>query len=562
MVRAHTHAGRLRGRSDVSGRCIVTATGSYDVAMPGRLAGLVISLAVVAAACSSGDGDVTSTSTDRDDTTAATTTTITADSSDATDDATTDDRPTDEPPITDVAPFEPAPIEWESFDDTVDVATIDVPVDYADPDSETIELFLAKYNAIDQANRIGTLLVNPGGPGFGGSDFAFFASQIFDQPLLERFDILGWDPRGTGESEPAIDCIDDYDRYFNELDATPESDGERQLLVDTAEDFAAACQDNNAEILEFVGTNNSARDMDTIRRGLGEDTISYFGFSYGSELGATWATLFPDTVRAAVLDGASDPNADALESSLQQVQGFESSLATFLTQCSERTTCAFHNDGDAERAFDDLMNRLDADPLPSDGERPPVNRDVATTGVVQAMYSESFWPVLEQSLAAAADAGDGSGLLELADRYYQRMPDGTYGNELEAFQVISCADTSERKSIEEADAENELFTEVAPRLVPPGSAGGYFCTFFPPAVDPRVDITGAGAGPIVVIGTTGDPATPFDSTVRMSNTLEDGRLVIVEADQHTGYGVNRCVIDLVNDYLIDLEAPADETECR
>ena len=527
--------------------------------MRGRLVGFVISFAVAASACSSGDG-VSTTSTAEGDGVTTTTVAETDDDSTADDTAGVVDA-TDDSTADEVAPFEPAPVDWESFDDDVDVAVLDVPVDYADPTGDTIELFLARYRAIDQENRIGTLLVNPGGPGFGGSDFAFFASQIFDQPLLERFDILGWDPRGTGESEPAIDCIDDYDRYYNEIDATPDTDAERELLVDLAEEFAAECVDNNTEIIEFVGTNNSARDMDTIRRALGEDTISYFGFSYGSELGATWATLFPETVRAAVLDGASDPNADALESSLQQIQGFEASLATFLARCSERETCAFHNGGDAEGAFDELMASLDTDPLPSADGRPPVNRDVATTGVIQAMYSESFWPVLEQSLASAA-VGDGSGLLELADTYYQRMPDGTYGNELEAFQVISCADTAERKSVEETDAENELFTEVAPRLVPEGSAGGYFCTFLPPALDPRADIDGAGAGPIVVIGTTGDPATPFDSTVRMSNTLEDGRLVIVEADQHTGYGVNRCVIDVVNGYLIDLEAPADETECR
>lgn len=542
-------------RVDVPARRPDGGDGSYDVPMPRRLVGLVISLAVITTACSSGDSGASSTSTaDRlDDTSAPTNTTGTTDIT---------DEPAADGSTTEVDdPFEPAPIEWESFDDDVDVATLDVPVDYGDPGGATIELFLAKYRAIDQDNRIGTLLVNPGGPGFGGSDFAFFAAQIFDQPLLERFDILGWDPRGTGESEPAIDCIDDYDRYFNEIDGTPETADERRLLVDIAEEFAAECQAENADIVEFVGTNNSARDMDTIRRALGEDTISYFGFSYGSELGATWATLFPDTVRAAVLDGASDPAADALESSLQQVQGFEASLATFLAQCSAREDCAFHNDGDAETAFDELMARLDADPVASDGGRPPVNRDVATTGVVQAMYSETFWPVLEESLAAAA-RGDGSGLLELADRYYQRMPDGTYGNELEAFQVISCADTAERKTVEETDGENDLFTAVAPRLVPEGSAGGYFCTFFPPALDPRVDIDTAGAGPIVVIGTTGDPATPFDSTVRMSNTLEDGRLIIVEADQHTGYGVNRCVIDIVNDYLIDLDAPVDETECR
>ena len=526
---------------------------------PGRV--LVVAAAVLLAACSSGDPASTSTSTPAStDDDGASTEASTSERDDGTSTATgTTDAPAATPTAT-PPPFDPAPIEWDAFDEEVDVATLDVPVDYTDPDGPTFELFIAKYNAIDQENRIGTLLVNPGGPGFGGSDFAFFAAQIFDQPLLERFDILGWDPRGTGESEPAIDCIDDYDPYFNEIDSTPDSDDERQLLVDIAEQFAEECVTSNAEIIEHVGTNNSARDMDSIRRALGEDTISYFGFSYGSELGATWATLFPDTVRAAVLDGASDPEADSLESSLQQIRGFESSLQTFLAQCSERDDCLFHNDGDAESAFDELLARLDADPLPSDDGRPPVNRDVAVTGIVQAMYSESFWPALEQSLAAAAD-GDGSGLLELNDSYYQRSPDGTYGNELEAFQAISCADTPERKTIDETDAENDLYTDVAPRLAPEGTAGGYFCTFFPPSVDPRVTIDAAGAGPIVVIGTTGDPATPFDSTVRMSNTLEDGRLVIVEADQHTGYGVNRCVVDVVNDYLIDLVAPADETEC-
>jgi pimeloyl-ACP methyl ester carboxylesterase len=528
--------------------------------MRGPVGALLVVLSLSVAACSSGDEAASTTSTtvvdDIDE--SSTSSEETADVERA-DEATVDESADLQEPAP--AEFVPAPIEWEAFDDAVAVATLDVPVDYDDPSGPMFELFLAKYHAIDEENRIGTLLVNPGGPGFGGSDFAFFASQIFDQSLLEHFDILGWDPRGTGESEPTIDCIDDYDPYFNDIDATPESDEERQLLVDTAERFAGECVTKNADIVEFVGTNNSARDMDAIRRALGEDTISYFGFSYGSELGATWATLFPDTVRAAVLDGASDPNADSLESSLQQLEGFNSTLTTFLADCSERPDCAFYNDGDAEAAFDALLDDLDAAPVPGAEERPPVNRDVATTAIIQAMYSENLWPALEVSLAAASQ-GDGSGLLTLADSYYQRSPDGTYGNELEAFQVISCADTPDRKSIEETDAENARYTAVAPRLAPEGSAGGYFCTFFPAARDQRVDITGAGAGPIVVIGTTGDPATPFDSTVRMAETLEDGRLVIVEADQHTGYGVNRCVIDVVNTYLIDLVAPDDGTECR
>ena len=189
---------------------------------------------------------------------------------------------------------------------------------------------------------------------------------------IERFDIVGWDPRGTGLSEPAIDCIDDYDRYFASTDITPDDDTERQEIIGLAEEFADQCVANNEDYFAFVGTNNSARDMNAIREALGEEQISYFGFSYGSELGATWATLFPETVRAAVLDGAADPNADGLEASLQQAAGFEGTLTTYLAQCSDDPQCAFHNGGDAEGAFDELMESLDEQPIPSVPGRPDV----------------------------------------------------------------------------------------------------------------------------------------------------------------------------------------------
>lgn len=460
----------------------------------------------------------------------------------------------------DVASFEPGPLEWEPFDDAVDVATLEVPVDWADPDGPRFELFLARYRAQDQENRIGSLLVNPGGPGSEGTFLAFGAARIYDQELLRHFDIVAWDPRGTGESDPPIDCIDDYDPYFTVIDSTPEDEIERQELIDTSRRFAEACVENN-EYLSYVGTNNSARDMDAIRRALGEETISYFGFSYGSELGGAWVTLFPDTVRAAVFDGAADPDADQLESSLQQLAGFEASLDTFLAQCSADPGCAFHNGGDAGSAFDELMASLDERPISAgDPSRPPVNRDVATTAVIEAMYGDIRWPALAESLAAAQE-GDGAGLMALNDSYYQRRSDGTYDNFLEAFPVISCVDTAERRTVEEIDADGPRYSAVAPRLVPEGALGGYTCTFMPPSIDPRVEITGAGAGTILVIGTTGDPSTPLDSTIRMANALEDGRLVIVEADQHTGYGANRCVVDVVNAYLIDLAPPDDGLRC-
>jgi pimeloyl-ACP methyl ester carboxylesterase len=463
------------------------------------------------------------------------------------------------PPVTVVGGvYVPQPLEWEPLRDGVDVALFDVPIDYSAPEAGSFELFVARRPASDSGRRIGTLLVNPGGPGFGGSNFAIFADQIFDDELLRHFDIVGWDPRGTGESQPAIDCIDDFDRYFASLDTSPDPVADNIAL---AQEFAEECERNNADIMSFVGTNNSARDIDSIRRALGEDTITYFGFSYGSELGATWATLFPDTVRAAVFDGAADPEADSLESSLQQLTGFEASLATFLARCSATPRCVFHNDGDAEGAYDRLMEQLAANPVESDPGRPRVGRNIATNGVIQAMYSQLFWPQLEQALAAA-QSGDGSGLLALHDSYFQRAPDGTYGDELEAFQTISCADEPERLTVDEVDAQLPLFTAVAPRLVPEGSLSSYFCTFFPPSTDPRIDITGAGAGPLVAIGTTGDPATPLDSTRRMVEALDDGRLVVVVADQHTGYNVNRCINELVNSYLIDLEPPADGTRCE
>lgn len=526
--------------------------------MRGRFA-LLLGVAFAVAACSPSTADVTETSAGP----TPTTTGVDAPPDDA---ATTDAEPAgelvDAPDGTgfDVTAFEPDPFEWEPFNDAVDVATLEVPVDWSDPDGPRFELFVARYNAQDQENKIGSLLVNPGGPGSDGTFLALGAARIYDQELLRNFDIVAWDPRGTGESDPPIDCIDDYDPYFTAIDSTPEDEAERQELVDSARRFAEACIENN-EHLEHVGTNNSARDMDAIRRALGEETISYFGFSYGSELGATWATLFPDTVRAAVLDGAADPDADELESSLQQLAGFEAALDAFLAQCSADEGCAFHNGGDAGSAFDALMASLDERPIPSgDPSRPPVNRDVATTAVIQTMYSDIRWPALAESLAAAQE-GDGAGLMALHDSYYQRQPDGSYDNFLEAFPVISCADTAERRTVEEIDAEGHRYTEVAPRLVPEGSLGGYTCTFMPPSVDPRVEITAAGAGTILVIGTTGDPSTPLDSTVRMANALEDSRLLVVEADQHTGYGANRCVVDAVNDYLIDLEPPKDGLRC-
>ncbi len=205
------------------------------------------------------------------------------------------------------------------------------------------------------------------------------------------------------------------------------------------------------------------------------------------------------------------------------------------------------------------MASLDESPLPSAGGRVAVNRGVAVIAVAQAMYSERYWPALERALEDAA-LGDGAGLLQLNDAYYGRRADGTYGNLIEAFQAINCADEVERPTVDEADANVDETLAVAPRIFP-YTTGSYSCTFFPPALDPRIDITGIGAGPIVVIGITGDPATPLESSRAMADTLEDGRLVIIEANEHTGYRGDDCVRDIVHEYLLTLVAPENGTTC-
>lgn len=452
-------------------------------------------------------------------------------------------------------------IVWEDRGGGVEAGFVTVPLDYSDPQGDTIDLRVAR-DTTSSDDRIGVLFANNGGPGLPASSMAANARGWFGDPLIEFFDLVTWDPRGTGESGGSVDCIgdDEYDRYFGSSDITPDDSAERAELINLSKDFADACIAAVGDALAHLGTNNSARDMDAIRQALGEEQASYLGFSYGSELGAVWATLFPDTVRAAVFDGAAHPDAEGLEPVRQQRQGFEAVLNTFLAGCSADEGCAFHNDGDAEGAFDDLLAALDDDPVDAAEGRPEVNLEIAINGVIQAMYNDNRWPALERALNDATN-GDGGGLLALHDSYFQRNSEtGTYSNLLESFQAITCADDPERLTPDESDAEVEALIGVAPRLFP-YTTGSYTCGFFPPSADPRAEITGDRAGPIVVIGTTGDPSTPLTSSQAMADQLDDGHLITVEANRHTAYRSGECINDLVHDYLIWLTVPEPGTRC-
>ena len=448
---------------------------------------------------------------------------------------------------------------WTDHGDGTQDGTLSVPLDYDDPNGEMITLYVVRHLAADPSQRIGTLLVNPGGPGYGGSGLAYSADNIYGQALLDRFDIVGWDPRGTGFSEPAVDCVADYDHYFG-LDSSPDTNAERQALIDVGTEFGAACEADNGNLLAHLSTVDSARDMNAIREALGEATISYFGFSYGSELGATWATLFPDTVRAAVLDGAVDPTVGYLEQNIQQAAGFEATFNEFLAQCSANSNCAFHNGGDAEGAFDELSAKIDAHPVTVDPDRTKVTQGVLFTAVTDAMYDQSYWPRLELALADLQD-GDGRGTLDLYDDYYGYQG-GSWGNELEAYFAIGCLDDPGSTGPTDLLSHETEFAAAAPRLGRGWMAELLFCSVWPVPAAPPITITGAGAGPIVVMGTTGDPATPLQATRNMATALQDGHLVVVKADQHTGYGVNSCGDDTIDNYLVDPSVPlAREIDC-
>ena len=466
-------------------------------------------------------------------------------------------------PLNTTTDFIVNPIVWTACDGStnteVECGNIEVPFDYADPEQGSFVLYVKKHNAASPADRIGSMMVNPGGPGFGGSSLADDAQYYFSQDLIDRFDIIAWDPRGTGESTPAVDCVDTFDEYFG-LDSPPETPDEKQALIDASQAFNDKCAENSGTILPYISTQASAQDINSLRLALGEEKVSFFGFSYGSELGTTWATMFPETVRAIVVDGAVDPNASSTEEGMNQAKGFEGQLATFLKQCSEKTTCAFHNGGKAESAFDQLVLDIDTTPLEVSKDRTPVTQGVLFTAVAQAMYSDYYWPQLSEALDAAQN-GEGKGLLQLYDDYYQRNEDGTYGNELEAFFAISCLDDPGASSVKDVDLHIEDFIAAAPRLGG-NFAYGYSCALWPVKQAAKVNITGKGAGPIVVVGTTGDPATPLDSTRKMALSLEQGILIVVDANQHTGYGANSCVVKAVDDYLIKLTVPKNETTCK
>lgn len=449
-------------------------------------------------------------------------------------------------------------LQWEECAGGLECASFQVPFDYENPSLGTFTLPVTRSLANSQEQRIGTLLINPGGPGVAALDFVGYADQIFSASIVDRFDIVTWDPRGVGQSDPHIDCVDSMDDYFG-LDPSPDDESETKLVTSGAAVFATACMTRSGEFLPYVSTINTASDMDVLRRALNEEQISYLGFSYGTSLGATWATLFPETVRAAVLDAAIDPSKGYVDNLILQASGFEDSLNAFFNNC-DVSRCTFMKVGEsAKKAFDRILLSLDENPIAND-ERIATNQGVAQTAVAATLYGEFQWPQLESGLLSAS-LGDGQQLLILFDEYFGRDSAGLTDDSIDAYFGITCLDRDQNVTTEQVLNLADELNAVAPRLGSGWIQEMLICANWKVAPHGDLVIRAETANRIVVVGSTGDAATPLEGTRNMVTALGQARLVISPLEQHTTYGSDVCVTKIVDDYLLNLTDGPDITTC-
>jgi pimeloyl-ACP methyl ester carboxylesterase len=476
--------------------------------------------------------------------------------------------PTPQPGSTDapepaLAPFYGQTLDWAvcpSGDH--ECATLTVPLDYQHPDGETIGLAVLKVPAEDQGARIGSMVVDPGGPGAAATSYA--SDGGWGDALLEHYDIVGMDPRGAGESDP-IDCLPDeeLDAYLA-TDPDPDSPDEVATFRAENEKFAAGCEANSGARAAHVSTIEAARDMDVLRSALGDATLTYFGASYGTKLGATYAEFFPERVGRLVLDGAVDPTLTLQQSTQTQAKGFETALRSYVQNCVDDGDCQLGDSLEAglER-IRTLLDEIDQQPLPTQFGDRELTEGLAYYGIVAALYSRDSWVYLDQGLQLALQ-GDGSVLALLADSYASRDQDGTYlDNILEAFPTISCLDDPSYVPFDEVPAQITELEKASPTFGRTFAWGLTVCAGFTArSTETPRPLHAAGAPPIVVVGTTRDPATPFEEAVALADQLDSGVLVSRDGDGHTGYNSgNDCVDQAVEGYLVDGTVPEDGLEC-
>ena len=474
-----------------------------------------------------------------------------------------------EPEFSALAEYEQQRLSWSECYDDFDCAELRVPIDYNDLSVGTFRLSLLRAAAKDQDRRLGSIVVNPGGPGGSGVDYAYAAEFVFSPEIIERYDIVGFDPRGVAESEP-IYCYTDEELNENlSADAKPDNAEELQESLDESEKFAEKCLENT-DYLEHFTTIATARDMDILRAALGEATLNYVGKSYGTYLGTLYAELFPKKVCRFVLDGAVDPNISMKEQNLAQAIGFERATTAFIKECLTRTDCPFT--GTVEEARATIITTLqNATTKPLTQENPRNNDDRMVTeslilvGIASSLYDDvDGWPKLRQAFAESTQ-GFGDTFLQLADEYSGRNPDGTFrSNDFDSGAVIDCLDWRDARTTEEFTKDAQEFAAKAPIFGPYIAYAGLHCQFFPQPKTQRVanTTTTITTVPIIVIGTIRDPATPYSWSVSLSKIFKGSFLISLDGDGHTGHGRgSACVDNAVDAYLLSGTVPPADLIC-
>lgn len=454
-------------------------------------------------------------------------------------------------------------IVWHDCEGPAQCGTMAVPLAWDDPAGTSITLAVYRRPALDGSRRRGVLLVNPGGPGAPGRDLADHADAIFSSRLRRSFDIVAWDPRGTGASTP-VECGRSLDSFFA-VDRSPDDERERAAVLRVSRDLAADCARRGGAIVGHVGTGETVRDMDAIRSALRVPTISYLGFSYGTFLGTMYALQFPGRVHRLVLDGPVDPSVDAITSSEQQAIGFEQSLDTFLVDCDRRRSCAFDQGRGARAELARIRSDVEARRLAgrTSGETRRLSPSEFVLGVASALYGGVDGRAVLDDAFDGLRRNDATAMLMLADEYTGRQAGGDYPPDQAAFYAISCADGQGVATAAGLAAAASHAAVAAPFFGADTMWLGAPCAFWSGTVPEAPHRVRAPAGLVtpLVVATTGDPATPLVWGRSLAQQL-DAHLLVVAGRAHTAYaGDNTCVVAVVDDYLVDGVLPAGDRRC-
>ena len=447
-------------------------------------------------------------------------------------------------------------------------AKVKVPLDYDNPGGQTIEIAVKKRAA--GGDSIGSLFVNPGGPGGSGIDLVDEAGSYFSKKLTSSYDVVGFDPRGVGAST-AVDCLTDAELDAERAGANDPATPSASAAEERAQKMGEACtsKTSTSGLLDHIDTISVARDLDILRAVDGQQALTYLGYSYGTYLGATYAELFPANTGRLVLDGAVDPSLSAEELALGQAKGFEASLRAYVESCqSSKLGCPLSGDVDSGVSqVREFLESTKTAPVPTSDSKRPLTYDLAVYGVLGSMYQTQAWPSLTLGLSQAMGKEgkpDGSALLKLADLVSFRESDGTYSNNgAEALMAVNCLDYPVQGDNASWEKNAKAIKETSPTfgsqlLYPDAYCQGWGHT----SSRKREKITASGAAPILVVGTTGDPATPYAWAQALAEQLESGQLLIWEGDGHTAYGrSNDCVKKAVDTYLLNGTMPDKGLTC-